>query len=814
MNAFGMDISSIFIDAHDATGKTVYVTVAGIPSPAENVQVVYGSTDGGAHWTDLTSNLPATPANSVVVDPQDAGTVYVATDAGVYSTRGMANGSCASETPGCWANFGSGLPESPVTEISAEPATASVHDLIAATYGRGIWMTPLWTAGEEMTTATASPAPLTFVSPVVGGATSTLPVTLKNTGSLALTPSYLVASGDFTETDNCAGESVVAGQSCTIEVSFSPSVTGNRTGLLTIYANVAGGQLTVALSGTGTPSGAVTVAPGSIDFGSLPVGTPSAPLQVTVNNSGSPAVAFSSGITGPFVIASNGCGIAVPAKGSCNMTVTFTPANSGPATGMLTLTDAAGRQTVTLSGSGLAPATDGLSTSVLSFPGTTDGQLSTSENVTLTNSGGVDLTSIQISIPVGEAFVLGGSTGQASPCMATLAANSSCAISVEFAPTSAGAQSGTLTIADALHTQTVTLSGTGLTPPVLSLSPAAGLTFTGQTVGQASQAQTVTVTNTGGAPLTISGYQITGTNAASFSCGTTTCSATTCGTTLSNVSGKNSCTVQVTFTPGSAGGATATLVINSSTAGVAAASLALSGSGLTLAGLNVNPAQLGFSVVAPGQSSAAQTVTVTNSGQSAATSLTLTATPPFNLTQNNCGTSLAGGAKCSTGVVFSPTLSQAYTGTLTIASPALAASAVVPLTGTGQEPATVQAQPGSIGPCAAGTTVNCFPQTGVGQVSAPVTLTLSNPSGGLALTNIALAATSNFQLVNNTCASTLVAGSSCTVGVEFAPAAASTGVQSGTLTVSSSALAALTVLSISSTCPCGPKKAMRNWLFP
>ena len=163
MNYYGLDISSIFIDPHDTTGKTVYVTVAGIPSLTEEVQTVYGSTDGGAHWTALTANLPAAPANSLVVDPQDANTVYVATDAGVYSTRQIAN--CASASSGCWSAFGSGLPEAPVVALSAAPATASVQDLVAATYGRGIWINPLWErpgGGTGPATDTLSATSLTF----------------------------------------------------------------------------------------------------------------------------------------------------------------------------------------------------------------------------------------------------------------------------------------------------------------------------------------------------------------------------------------------------------------------------------------------------------------------------------------------------------------------------------------------------------------------------------------------------------------------------------------------------------------------------
>ncbi len=38
LNAYGFDVSSISVDAHDSTGNTVYVTVAGIPNLAEQVQ--------------------------------------------------------------------------------------------------------------------------------------------------------------------------------------------------------------------------------------------------------------------------------------------------------------------------------------------------------------------------------------------------------------------------------------------------------------------------------------------------------------------------------------------------------------------------------------------------------------------------------------------------------------------------------------------------------------------------------------------------------------------------------------------------------
>ena len=79
-------------------------------------------------------------------------------------------------------------------------------------------------------------------------------MTLNNTGDGALTITSMTTSANFGETDNCGG-SVAASNSCTINVTFSPTATGSLTGTLTITDNnngVAGSTQTVTLSGTGT----------------------------------------------------------------------------------------------------------------------------------------------------------------------------------------------------------------------------------------------------------------------------------------------------------------------------------------------------------------------------------------------------------------------------------------------------------------------------------------------------------------------------------------------------------------------------------
>ena len=134
------------VDAHDATGKTVYVTVMGFAGNGTNAPHVYRSVDGGGHWTNVSSNLPNAPANSVVVDPNDANTLYVAMDTGVYVTTQIANCSTAN----CWSVYGMGLPNAPVVQLAAAVGMSTgdgrTGELRAGTYGRGIWQIPLLTA--------------------------------------------------------------------------------------------------------------------------------------------------------------------------------------------------------------------------------------------------------------------------------------------------------------------------------------------------------------------------------------------------------------------------------------------------------------------------------------------------------------------------------------------------------------------------------------------------------------------------------------------------------------------------------------------
>ena len=96
-----------------------------------------------------------------------------------------------------------------------------------------------------------TPASLTFASQGVGTASTAQTLTLTNSGDAALNISSVSVSGDFQQTNNC-GTVVAFNSSCSINITFTPSAAGTRSGTLTVLDDSVGGnQQTAALSGTG-----------------------------------------------------------------------------------------------------------------------------------------------------------------------------------------------------------------------------------------------------------------------------------------------------------------------------------------------------------------------------------------------------------------------------------------------------------------------------------------------------------------------------------------------------------------------------------
>jgi photosystem II stability/assembly factor-like uncharacterized protein len=104
-----------------------YVTFSGFRAVAPLAHV-FRTTDFGATWTDISSDLPDAPVNDLIVEPTQTSTLYVATDVGAFVTH---------DTGGTWAPLGTGMPDgSVVTNLKLLPSPPT---LLASTYGRSIY---------------------------------------------------------------------------------------------------------------------------------------------------------------------------------------------------------------------------------------------------------------------------------------------------------------------------------------------------------------------------------------------------------------------------------------------------------------------------------------------------------------------------------------------------------------------------------------------------------------------------------------------------------------------------------------------------
>ena len=761
-NPGGFDISSIYVDPHDPTGQTVYATVQGFSGNGVVEATVYGSTNGGAVWSNLTSNLPNAPANSIVIDPNDANTAYLAQDTGVYVTRNI--WSCANPFINCWSVFGTSLPNAPVIQLTTVNE-ASTSVLRAATYGRGVWEIGLVTAGTAMTTAVANPSSLTFPNEQLQTLSAAQTVAVINSGKITLNVTQVSITGDFAETDDCANSAVLPGDACTLNVTFTPSQTGQRTGVVTVYGNIAGGagsgQVTVQLTGTGISGPAVVLTPSSLSFPQTLLGKTAQAQNVTVSNTGGVAATLTSEkATGDFSITANTCGATLVANTGCTLSIAYTPMVSGPETATLTVIDSTGTQTVQLSGTGESPATDSLAPLNLAFPPQAIGWTGIAQQLKLTNDGdqALSLISIQVS----------GDFSAVNQCGPSLAGHSSCAFVVTFVPTQLGAEMGTIIVTDMLRSQTVTLTGTGVVPPSLSAS-LPSVVFGTYTVGHSSPARFVTLTNSGGIPLTNLAYTLTGDFAIPAG-------DRTCGPTLAVGA---SCQVGLVFTPSQAGQLTGRLTVTGAELSKPLL-VALSGTGVPQSGIFATPQSINFGSDAVGQTSAAQFVTLTNNGGVALTHLGSAVTGDFIMLSagSTCGATLAVGAQCQIGVAFQPSQGGLRSGTISVTAAELSQALVVSLSGTGLVAPAIAASAGSIN----------FGNSLVSETSTAQVVTLTN-TGGVALTNLTPTVTGDFALQTGAglCGATLPVGSSCPVSLTFTPTQA--GVRTGILTIGANELA-------------------------
>ena len=564
--------------AFDSLGNAYIVDISNHIVRVVNSSTGYISTyAGGGTQAAAVNGIPATSASlspsGVYVDP--ANRVYIADSGGslirAVDSSGNINTVFGNGFEGMAGSIG--LPDTEATVNNVGPAdgiddmTMDIYGNLIASDSSGEAITSAGSTGQYIfpgtaifttKTTTQANATSTFYPPYL---TISNPsgVTLTFTGTPSVTGPFAVVTGTGAGTCTFPG-SLAPGQSCTVVISFTPTLGGSpgtvQTGSIVLTSNANSSPSTISLSGTGTGVATVsaTVTPSPLTYTSQ-AGVTSAAQQATLTNTGQIPIAvgstdFNGGSPSDFAVSATTCptGTATLAVGAtCTYSITFTPASattySAGFQACISTSSYGCIQSITLQGTGTAAPTAILLPTPLAFGSVVQGQTSAPMSATLTNTGGVTLNISGFTIAGTNPADFAVSTGT-NACGSTLAAGASCFVYVTFTPAATTSFSALLSVADnaASSPQTVSLTGTGLAPsvapPPLVFNPAA----VGVSLASAQTLTAIFQVNGFGAGFTPTAKLHYG---LSYSIGAVSCTGT---------AGSESCSVPVTFQPQYPGG--------------------------------------------------------------------------------------------------------------------------------------------------------------------------------------------------------------------------------------------------------------------
>jgi hypothetical protein len=541
------------------------------------------------------------------------------------------------------------------------------------------------------------------------------------------------------------------------------------------------------------PQPAVSLSASTLDFGALLVNTVSAPLTLTLTNTGNATLNISSiAASIPFSIASQTCGATLAATASCTYDITFGPTAPGTYTGLFTLASdapATPTATVNLVGVGMSAPSFALVTPTALTPGQT-----VPIAIQITNPVGNpasygNFTMATLTYPVGYTNAApggglpaggcgdpsftggagGGTTIGFGPGAGSVAPGTTCSIVAAQLVGPATISSYTFTIPPGGITVSspfvytnptaiiVTANVSAAPVPGITISPSS-LPFPSTVVGTSSTPVSLSINNSGNAPLNISLVTATGDFTSVNGC-------------VGPIAPTASCSITVTFTPTAAGPRSGTLTITSDALG-SPHTVPLSGTGVVLTpGVAINPPSLVFPSQNVGTPSAAQTVSITNTGTGPLHISSVTTSGDFSNTASCPATINPGPTNaCVFTVTFTPTIAGPRTGTLTVTSDAVGSPHSVALSGTGIALApAVSLTPPSL----------TFASRTIGTTSTVQVITMANTGNGpLAITSIT---GSGDYAFTSSCGTALAALASCTINVTFTPLAA--GPRPGSLVI-------------------------------
>ncbi|MBZ5643666.1 MAG: FG-GAP-like repeat-containing protein [Acidobacteriia bacterium] len=317
----------------------------------------------------------------------------------------------------------------------------------------------------QLLPVTLNPTSFTFASQGVSTSSSSQPITLTNKsgGNLNFTSIGFTGanSGEFSQTNTC-GASILNNATCTINLTFTPLASGARVATLQIVDNASNSPQTLAVSGTGSASLAISSA-SSTAFSVGAAGT----FTVTATGSPAPSLDETGALPGAVSFTDNGNGSAmiagIPSGGSAGTYVLTITAHNGVATDVMqtfTLTVLGPPSITKLFGVASTPigATVSLSFSIMNpNAGTALTGISFTDNLP---AGLIVDSPNNLSSTCGGTATAVATSSAVSLSGGSLASSASCTVLVNVLATTLGGESNRVTVSD-------TSAGTGNTSVAL-----------------------------------------------------------------------------------------------------------------------------------------------------------------------------------------------------------------------------------------------------------------------------------------------------------------------------------------------------------
>ncbi len=705
-----------------------------------------------------------------------------------------------SETDNCGGNLAAG--QSCKANVTFTPTMVGAISGAVSIYDNSDNLLALvGLTGTGVAPVSTTPTSLAFTGGTIGteSAAKTFQIVNNSSSTVNITGITTSVTDYQINTGTCLTMSLAPAGSCTVSVQVTPSSVTDD-GAIIVTDDVPNStplvvKLTSAATGAKAP---ISLNKTSLKFAVAAGGT-SAAQTVTVTNASQAVVALGTiTASADYAISNTTCSSSLAVKGKCTISIEFQPTFVGTIEGTVAVpfTTSSGNSplVVNLTGTSESPLT--ASPAKLSFASQSVGTVGAVKSATVTNntSSAVTLNSVVAS---GDFLIAAGST--TCPLTGgTLAANSSCGIGVEFAPTAVGSIVGALTISNNANPNPllISLAGTGtaaqpsftLSAAPTSVSIAQGgsgtSTITVNPVNGFNGSVSLAVTSTLPSGVTAS-FNPTATSSTSVLTLTASATATVGGpvtVTITGTSGSLTQTTTVSLTVTAApsftlsaaptsvtvvqgGSGTSTITVNPMNGFNGSVSLAVTStlpSGVTA---SFNPTATSSTSVLTLTASATATVggpvTVTITGtsgsltQTTTVSLTVTAAPSFTLSAAPTSLSIAEGSSGTSTITVNPL--NGFNGSVSLAVTSTLPSGVT----------------ASFNPTAtSSTSVLTLTASATATVGGPVTVTITGTSGSLTQTttvSLTVTAAPSFTLSAAPTSVTVVQGGSGTSTITVNP---------------------------------------------